>query len=520
MNRSGIMLKRLFGILTVAFLLTGPLLACPSYTLESTDNGNGNFTYTLGLDFTNYACSELSSITWNFGDGTVLSGSPNQTTVTHQYTSNATYNVSVQFESNCTVNDPDTGLGVLHVCGPVSTGVTTSVTGYVPVPPCPVAVFKTITHECPTGEVRFVLEVADTSSYWTLQEVEWNFGDGNTAVSNSLLIEHTYTTLQDANVTAVVTFVGANGEICSVQVVDITAGNSALNYLNDPTLYESDYLSYSPFVAVPGLYATSPTGVYCEDQPISIFNLGEFWENGQSVMTPSSPTGWSYELFLDGQSVASGSGIPDNSVAVYTASLSPGDYIFEIVYSNYHLPERVTCTVSASILVTVVECSEPCENCNSFQPYAGDRYWVSAWVQEDLTDQVLNYDHAYLTLEFVGSGTSTDFIPSGDIIEGWQRIVGSFTIPANTTELKIHLKNSSGLNEAFFDDIRVHPFNASMKSYVYDPETFWLTAELDDNNYATFYEYDQEGQLIRIKKETSRGIMTIQESRSSNPKDD
>ena len=57
-----------------------------------------------------------------------------------------------------------------------------------------------------------------------------------------------------------------------------------------------------------------------------------------------------------------------------------------------------------------------------------------------------------------------------------------------------------------------------MKSYVNDPETFWLTAELDDNNYATFYEYDKEGKLIRIKKETSRGIVTIKENRSSNPK--
>jgi hypothetical protein len=53
-----------------------------------------------------------------------------------------------------------------------------------------------------------------------------------------------------------------------------------------------------------------------------------------------------------------------------------------------------------------------------------------------------------------------------------------------------------------------------MKSYVYDGETFWLTSELDDNNYATFYEYDQEGGLIRIKKETARGIVTIQDTRS------
>ena len=69
--------------------------------------------------------------------------------------------------------------------------------------------------------------------------------------------------------------------------------------------------------------------------------------------------------------------------------------------------------------------------------------------------------------------------------------------------------------DTYFDDIRIHPFNGSMKSYVYDGETFWLTSELDDNNYATFYEYDEEGGLIRIKKETARGIVTIQETRSN-----
>ncbi|MGK4569023.1 hypothetical protein [Flavobacterium sp. 3HN19-14] len=43
-------------------------------------------------------------------------------------------------------------------------------------------------------------------------------------------------------------------------------------------------------------------------------------------------------------------------------------------------------------------------------------------------------------------------------------------------------------------------------------------AELDENNYATFYEYDKEGGLVRVKKETERGVQTIKESRSSNPK--
>jgi hypothetical protein len=40
-------------------------------------------------------------------------------------------------------------------------------------------------------------------------------------------------------------------------------------------------------------------------------------------------------------------------------------------------------------------------------------------------------------------------------------------------------------------------------------------AELDENNYATFYEYDLEGGLIRVKKETEKGIFTIQETRSN-----
>jgi hypothetical protein len=39
--------------------------------------------------------------------------------------------------------------------------------------------------------------------------------------------------------------------------------------------------------------------------------------------------------------------------------------------------------------------------------------------------------------------------------------------------------------------------------------------EMDENNFATFYEYDDEGILIRVKKETERGIMTIKETRSS-----
>ena len=36
---------------------------------------------------------------------------------------------------------------------------------------------------------------------------------------------------------------------------------------------------------------------------------------------------------------------------------------------------------------------------------------------------------------------------------------------------------------------------------------------LDQNNYATIYEYDEQGNLFLTKVETAEGIKTIQENR-------
>jgi hypothetical protein len=104
------------------------------------------------------------------------------------------------------------------------------------------------------------------------------------------------------------------------------------------------------------------------------------------------------------------------------------------------------------------------------------------------------------------------------LIDGWQRIEEKFTVPVSATQIIIELVNTSNSADVHFDDIRVHPFNGSMKSFVYDPVNLRLMAELDENNYATMYEYDEEGKLIRVKKETERGIMTIKESRQNSSK--
>ncbi|PCJ64357.1 MAG: hypothetical protein COA58_13465 [Bacteroidetes bacterium] len=148
-----------------------------------------------------------------------------------------------------------------------------------------------------------------------------------------------------------------------------------------------------------------------------------------------------------------------------------------------------------------------------FRPTEG-QYVISLWVHEAPSLNDTLFDQSLMRLEFE-DGTSllssTDFYPSGLIISGWQRIYAEFTVPP--TAVKMAIKYVSMGEDSWFDDMRIFPYNGSMKSYAYDSRTLRLMAEMDENNYATFYEYDLEGNLVRIKKETERGIKTLQESR-------
>jgi len=162
-----------------------------------------------------------------------------------------------------------------------------------------------------------------------------------------------------------------------------------------------------------------------------------------------------------------------------------------------------------------------CDELGVFGQYAdgveGYTYKVSYWVKGNFNPMVFEYP-ADVELEIEGIGGSNPIIASktrrGDIIEGWQKIEQYYTVPASHSgAVDFHFKNNGSV-KYYLDDLRIHPVNSSMKSYAYNPGTLRLMAELDENNYATFYEYDEEGILIRVKKETERGIETIQESRN------
>lgn len=107
---------------------------------------------------------------------------------------------------------------------------------------------------------------------------------------------------------------------------------------------------------------------------------------------------------------------------------------------------------------------------------------------------------------------SSTIEPSGPIIEGWQRVEGTIDLPANTARISLVL--NAGGNTTLFDDLRIFPETGNIQTYVYNKENYKVSAVLDNNNYATFYYYDEQGNLFLLKKETEKGIKTIQESLS------
>lgn len=157
------------------------------------------------------------------------------------------------------------------------------------------------------------------------------------------------------------------------------------------------------------------------------------------------------------------------------------------------------------------------ENYNKTQEFSlntGEKYVLSYWVKADNLNTKIIIKKNGCDL---GAGASlvtlTDLQPVSKSIEGWVKVEQSFIITGTAPDMCLEVVNTGSI-PGYLDDIRIYPMDGNMKSFVYEPYTLRLWAELDENNYATFYEYDQEGKLVRVKKETERGIKTLQENRN------
>jgi hypothetical protein len=145
-------------------------------------------------------------------------------------------------------------------------------------------------------------------------------------------------------------------------------------------------------------------------------------------------------------------------------------------------------------------------NPDYFRPLSGKEYLVSAWFYH------IAGTAPSIEILVNGSPITTEIVnPNFPNIDGWTKVDVKFTCPTSGTLKVRFIKNGA----TALDDLRIHPFKGAMTASVYHPLTLWKLADLDNQNMATYYNYDEEGNVVQVKKETIRGVLTIATSRSN-----
>lgn len=432
---------------------------------------------TATLPLTSTPSSASASYTW------ITAGNPNTSGVqnnvlhtTSTLTETITNLTGVQQTVTYTVTPKPSG----NVCKGVPQIVNVIVN-----PSCRVAAIGFEPKDCPDG-IGGLSFFCTTPNLVQSDRSDWDFGDGTTLMNinpNGAKF-HNY---------------ASEGEYTVTLTLRLSDGCP-------PTTVTKKIYYYNPVITfTASSYITSP------GQTV-LLNFSTFY--------PSN-TQFTFNLTLLQNGVPV-SGFPTTSTPgprtySWIAPSAPGTYT--LLLKAVRPWNDISCTIQKTITIKVIDCEtgdcDPieCNDCiGSFAPVPNNEYTISAWVQESNSTQKVNFDGASIQLDFGSSITlKPTFATSGLIIDGWQRIDGTFLVPDNAGIVYVKLRNG-GPNDVYFDDLRIHPVKASLKSFVYDPVSMRLMAELDENNYATFYEYDEEGALIRVKKETERGVKTIKET--------
>lgn len=131
------------------------------------------------------------------------------------------------------------------------------------------------------------------------------------------------------------------------------------------------------------------------------------------------------------------------------------------------------------------------------------------WVYNDSPDQY-STDARTGTRSF--KGTVSALLQSGSyVVSLWAKGSGSITVngtsqavTATWTRYQWIMPGSRELtiqaNGNLIDDVRLHPEEARMKTYTFDPASS-MTSATDENHITVFYQYDGLGRLITVKDE-------------------
>lgn len=152
---------------------------------------------------------------------------------------------------------------------------------------------------------------------------------------------------------------------------------------------------------------------------------------------------------------------------------------------------------------------------NDLQFVKGKSYTISFWYKKP---KVSDWEASIYSLSTMSMIGSLNLNNSSLQVENWRRFEYTFKIPSNLSageKIRLNIRSNNSVGNIIIDDLRISPANSSVTTYVYSPVNYVLAAQLDDNNYATFYNYDEEDNLTQVKKETERGVMTIKQTRKN-----
>ncbi|SHL81660.1 hypothetical protein SAMN05444266_10590 [Chitinophaga jiangningensis] len=203
--------------------------------------------------------------------------------------------------------------------------------------------------------------------------------------------------------------------------------------------------------------------------------------------------------------------MPDYSNCLNSSDAHSGNYCFKLnrrislsapIHSREHEPgygKYMDIDAQGQYRVKVDKNLYPA----GFQPMPNKSYVFSVWVKDNQPAADIPYLPVYINDE-------QQPISHKATVEGWKLVEIEFKTDA-TGIFNLVIGPAGNM---LIDDIRIYPVDAVVQTYAYDAKTLRLMGTMDENNFATFYEYDDEGVLIRVKKETDRGIMTLKETRT------
>jgi hypothetical protein len=231
-------------------------------------------------------------------------------------------------------------------------------------------------------------------------------------------------------------------------------------------------------------------------------------------LSPVSPVYNQFKLSNSGTDLEIVSGTAHTGKHALSVPVSSGGitgvYAMDIPLSNYDYSGVTTRynTYFPFVSYTLTTANENMP----FKLSMGKNYILSFWVKKSGTIGNLTTYSLHDSCGIRVDGAVYKAAKKTNIIDGWQQVEVAFKVPTGATSVKFRMPK-----DYYVDDVRFFPADGNMKSFVYNPVNEKLMATLDENNFSTLYEYDQEGNLVRTKKETEKGIMTISESRSNNP---